>query len=107
MTQPIIFTLILLALILPVLGAIVLRLLGPRLTLGQIYGASALLFVVVNSKRTIEIPSGYKIAVWTFEEVTLIGWHFDSAWCLGKDLFRSLSRTDELSKPKRIVTTFE
>jgi LysM repeat protein len=44
MSQPLVFSLLALALALPVLGAIALRLLTPRLSPPQLYGAAALLF---------------------------------------------------------------
>src|SRR5262245_9872195 len=47
MPQPLIITLLLFALVLPILGAVVLRLLSPRLAPGQLYGAAGLLLLVV------------------------------------------------------------
>lgn len=46
MSQSFILILLILALVLPVLGASVLRLLGPRLSPGRLYGAAALIFGV-------------------------------------------------------------
>jgi LysM repeat protein len=46
MSQSLVFILLLLALVLPLLGAIVLRLLAPRLTPAPLYGAAALIFAV-------------------------------------------------------------
>jgi LysM repeat protein len=61
MPQPLIVTLLLFALVLPILGAIVLRVLTPRLTPLQLYGAAAaLLGVVVISVLVLargDIPS--------------------------------------------------
>jgi LysM repeat protein len=48
MSQSLVFTLLLSALVLPVLGAVVLRLLSPRVTLAQLYGTAALIFVVAG-----------------------------------------------------------
>jgi LysM repeat protein len=47
MPQPLIFTLLLFALVLPILGAVGLRVLAPRLTPAQFYGAAALIGGVV------------------------------------------------------------
>jgi hypothetical protein len=44
MTQSLVFTLLALALVLPVLGAIVLRILAPHLSTPQLYSAAALIF---------------------------------------------------------------
>jgi LysM repeat protein len=46
MTQSLIFTLLALALVLPVLGAVGLRLLAPHITMAQLYGAAGLIFAV-------------------------------------------------------------
>jgi LysM repeat protein len=46
MSQSLVFILLLLALVLPLLGAIVLRLLAPRLAPAPLYGAAALIFAV-------------------------------------------------------------
>jgi LysM repeat protein len=61
MPQLVIVTLLLFAFVLPILGAIVLRLLGPRLAPGQMYGAAALLLVVIIASVLVlargDIPS--------------------------------------------------
>ena len=61
MPQPLIITLLLFALVLPILGAVVLRLLGPRLAPLQLHGAAALLLVVVIASVLVlargDIPS--------------------------------------------------
>jgi LysM repeat protein len=61
MSQPLIITLLLCAFVLPILGALVLRLLGPRLAPAQLYGAAALLLVVVVASVLVlargDIPS--------------------------------------------------
>src|SRR5262245_52860751 len=61
MPQPLIFTLLLLALALPILGSIVLRLLGPRLTPAQLYSAAALILGVAIASVLVlaraDIPS--------------------------------------------------
>jgi len=46
MSQSLVFILLMLALVLPLLGAIVLRVLAPRLTAAPLYGAAALIFSV-------------------------------------------------------------
>jgi len=61
MPQPLIITLLLFAFVLPILGAVVLRLLGPRLAPVQLYGAAVLLLgVVITSVLVLarsDIPS--------------------------------------------------
>jgi LysM repeat protein len=61
MPQPLIITLLLFALVLPILGAVVLRLLGPRLAPLQLYGAAVLLLAVVIASVLVlargDIPS--------------------------------------------------
>ena len=61
MSQPLIITLLLFAFVLPILGAVVLRLLGPRLAPVQLYGAAVLLLgVVITSVLVLarsDIPS--------------------------------------------------
>jgi len=61
MPQPLIITLLLFAFVLPILGALVLRLLGPRLAPAQLYGAAVLLMVVVVASVLVlarsDIPS--------------------------------------------------
>jgi LysM repeat protein len=46
MSQSLVFILLMLALVLPLLGAILLRLLAPRLAVAPLYGAAALIFAV-------------------------------------------------------------
>src|SRR6476661_8821037 len=61
MSQPLIITLLLLALVLPILGAVVLRLLTPRLAPVQLGGAATLLLGVVVASVLLlarsDIPS--------------------------------------------------
>ena len=61
MPQPLIITLLLFAFVLPILGAVVLRLLTPRLAPVQLYSAAALLLGVVIASVLVlarsDIPS--------------------------------------------------
>lgn len=61
MSQTLIITLLLFAFVLPILGAVVLRLLGARLAPAQLYGAAALLLVVIVASVLVlargDIPS--------------------------------------------------
>jgi LysM repeat protein len=61
MPQPLIITLLLFAFVLPILGAVVLRLLGPRLAPMQLYSAAVLMLGVVIASVVVlargDIPS--------------------------------------------------
>jgi LysM repeat protein len=61
MPQTLIITLLLFVFVLPILGALVLRLLGPRLAPAQLYGTAVLMMVVVVASVLVlargEIPS--------------------------------------------------
>jgi LysM repeat protein len=53
MPQSLIYILLLLALVLPVVGAIAMRMLVPRLTLAQLYGGAALIFGVATASMLL------------------------------------------------------